>query len=258
MYLLQKRWKWLKPWHIGGSYDRAEQELLNEYQHDWVWIVIKHFCILVPRSKVASASKGLRYLPKYSLFKNTLVNYSWCFLEDTGMDGLVNNIVRKWDFLRMLYDDYKVNILFISLKYAGWKWSFCRFYQFVQSSLVLSSWSWDSAIVTPRTFSLYDFSIFLLSTLIFSVLSEFFLFCLLNRSIDLVLVLFINILFLVHHFVTFFESWFKFVSNLICFNTSSSGIIWINRKPYCKGAHRNHPAPHNPAPRNTTPHNTTS
>ena len=44
------------------SLDSIQKEHSNEYQHDRVKIVFKHLCSLVPRTKVASASKGLRLL----------------------------------------------------------------------------------------------------------------------------------------------------------------------------------------------------
>ena len=44
----------------GYSSESTPRELSNEYQHEWVWMVIKNLCIFVLWMKVASALEGLR------------------------------------------------------------------------------------------------------------------------------------------------------------------------------------------------------
>ena len=44
----------------GYSTESTQRELFNEYQHDRVEIVYKNLCILMIRTKVASALKGLK------------------------------------------------------------------------------------------------------------------------------------------------------------------------------------------------------
>ena len=43
----------------GYSSESTPRELSNEYQHDWVGMVIKNLCIFVLWMKVASALEGL-------------------------------------------------------------------------------------------------------------------------------------------------------------------------------------------------------
>ena len=43
----------------GYSYENAQGELSNEYQHDRVWMVFKNLCVLVLWTKVALALEGL-------------------------------------------------------------------------------------------------------------------------------------------------------------------------------------------------------
>ena len=44
----------------GYSSESTHRELSNEYPHDRVWMVFKNLCIIVLRTKVASALEGLR------------------------------------------------------------------------------------------------------------------------------------------------------------------------------------------------------
>ena len=46
----------------GYSSESTPRELSNEYQHDWVWMVIKNLCIFVLWIKVASALDRLKEL----------------------------------------------------------------------------------------------------------------------------------------------------------------------------------------------------
>ena len=43
----------------GYSFESIHQELSNEYQHDWVLMILKIICILMLWTKVASALEGL-------------------------------------------------------------------------------------------------------------------------------------------------------------------------------------------------------
>ena len=49
----------------GYSSESAPRELSNEYQHDWVWMVFKIFCICVLWTKVDLALEGLMLSPEY-------------------------------------------------------------------------------------------------------------------------------------------------------------------------------------------------
>ena len=44
----------------GYSYESAQRELSNEYQHDRVQMFFKNLCILVLYTKVVSALEGLK------------------------------------------------------------------------------------------------------------------------------------------------------------------------------------------------------
>ena len=46
----------------GYSSESTPRELSNEYQHDWVWMVIKNLCTFVLWMKVASELEGLSTL----------------------------------------------------------------------------------------------------------------------------------------------------------------------------------------------------
>ena len=43
----------------GYSSECTQQELSDEYQHGWVWMVFNNLCLLVLWMKVASALEGL-------------------------------------------------------------------------------------------------------------------------------------------------------------------------------------------------------
>ena len=43
------------------SSESTQQELSNNYQHDWVWMVFKNLCILVLWTNVASVLEGLTF-----------------------------------------------------------------------------------------------------------------------------------------------------------------------------------------------------
>ena len=58
--MTQKIWKMTKTLANGYSYESAQQELSNEYQHDRVQMVIKDLCVIVLGMKIASALEGLR------------------------------------------------------------------------------------------------------------------------------------------------------------------------------------------------------
>ena len=45
---------------VNGYSSESTQELSNAYQHERVQMVFKDFCVLVLRTKVASALEGLR------------------------------------------------------------------------------------------------------------------------------------------------------------------------------------------------------
>ena len=51
----------------GYSSESTPQELSNEYQHDWVWMVIKNLCIFVLWMKVASALEELRHTSLFEI-----------------------------------------------------------------------------------------------------------------------------------------------------------------------------------------------
>ena len=44
----------------GYSSESTQRDLSNEYQHDRVWMVFKNICVLVLRTKKASALEGLK------------------------------------------------------------------------------------------------------------------------------------------------------------------------------------------------------
>ena len=58
--MMQKYFKMIETLANWYSSESTQQELSNEYQHDRVWVVFKHFCVLVLWTKVATALEGLR------------------------------------------------------------------------------------------------------------------------------------------------------------------------------------------------------
>ena len=60
----------------GYSYESAQRELSNEYQHDRVQMVIKNLCVIVLGMKVASALEGLRLNHRYNDLNETKPCYT--------------------------------------------------------------------------------------------------------------------------------------------------------------------------------------
>ena len=53
--IMQNIWKMTETLANGYSYESAQRELSNEYQHDRVQMVIKNLCVIVLGMKVATA-----------------------------------------------------------------------------------------------------------------------------------------------------------------------------------------------------------
>ena len=60
--MMRKTWKMTKTLANGYSFESAQRELSNEYQHDRVSMVLENLCILVLWTKVASALEGLTWI----------------------------------------------------------------------------------------------------------------------------------------------------------------------------------------------------
>ena len=58
--MMQKTLKMTETLANGYSSESTQLELSNEYQHDRVYMVFKHLCILVLWMKVASALEGVK------------------------------------------------------------------------------------------------------------------------------------------------------------------------------------------------------
>ena len=58
--MMQKIRKMTQTLANGYSYESAQRELSNEYQHDRVQMVIKNLCVIVLGMKVALALEGLK------------------------------------------------------------------------------------------------------------------------------------------------------------------------------------------------------
>ena len=56
---MQKKRKMIETLANGYSSESTSRDLSDEYQHDRVKMVFRFFCILVLRTKVASALEGL-------------------------------------------------------------------------------------------------------------------------------------------------------------------------------------------------------
>ena len=58
--MITKSWEMIETLANGYSSDSAQRELFNKYQHDRVKMIFITFCFLVHKTKVTSASEGLR------------------------------------------------------------------------------------------------------------------------------------------------------------------------------------------------------
>ena len=69
----------------GYSYESAQRELSNEYQHDRVQVVIKNLCVIVLGMKVASALEGLKTFSSNIYYIEVLCSWTMCaLLMQTG------------------------------------------------------------------------------------------------------------------------------------------------------------------------------
>ena len=108
-----KTWKMTETLTYWYSSESTPQELSNEYQHDRVKMVFKHFCVPLFWTKVASALEGLRqfnFNPS-SLWLYILQNVK-CFL----LNKWQNTHKRKW----LLVQIYKIQMDNLSYHLLYW------------------------------------------------------------------------------------------------------------------------------------------
>ena len=91
----------------GYSSESTRQELSNEYQHDRVYMVFKNLCILVLRTKVASALEGFLsrgvYLTVWNINACHCLSYN-ALLNIIGGKGPISNIKLSSSFYIVMFD----------------------------------------------------------------------------------------------------------------------------------------------------------